>query len=258
MSYPLTAKQEQIRRSAREVCSGYPCEYWRELDRTATYPPEFVRTLTEGGWLAALIPKEYGGPGLGVLEASLILEEIHASGGNAAACHAQMYTMGVLARQRRTEEAHPAGARRRATAPAGLRRHGADNGVRHDENSDPGGEARRPLYRAWPEGVHLAHRAFGPPAPARPHHAPSGSAPEDRRPIDPARRPGRSGRARTRDPPPAHNGQPPYLRGFPVLVPADGLPLRPRAGGLRPPHRPEAGRPVPRWRPRTRTSRRPA
>ncbi len=104
MSYPLTAEQEQIRRSVREVCSGYPCEYWRELDRTATYPTEFVRTLTEGGWLAALIPEEYGGPGLGVLEASLVVEEINASGGNAAACHAQMYTMDVLTRRGSDEQ----------------------------------------------------------------------------------------------------------------------------------------------------------
>ena len=94
----LTDEQEAIRRSVRELCKQYPDEYWREIDEQRAYPGAFVRTLTDAGYLAALIPPEYGGAGLGVLEAGLILEEINRSGGNAAACHAQMYIMGTLLR----------------------------------------------------------------------------------------------------------------------------------------------------------------
>ena len=99
MSYPLTAEQQQIREGVREVCADYPGEYWRELDQRHGYPTKFVDALTAGGWLAALIPERYGGGGLGILEASLIMEAINASGGNAAACHAQMYIMDVLTRR---------------------------------------------------------------------------------------------------------------------------------------------------------------
>ena len=87
----------EIRRAVRGLCEGFPGEYWRSLEPDR-YPEEFVRALTEHGWLAALIPAEHGGAGLGLTAASVILEEIHASGGNAAACHAQMYTMGTLLR----------------------------------------------------------------------------------------------------------------------------------------------------------------
>jgi acyl-CoA dehydrogenase len=98
LPFELTAEQEQIRRAVREICQDFPGDYWRSLDRNQEYPSEFVATLTAGGWLAALIPEEYGGIGVGLLEASLILEEINRSGGNAAACHAQMYIMGTMLR----------------------------------------------------------------------------------------------------------------------------------------------------------------
>lgn len=98
MDFEFTSEQENIRSAVRELCSHYPGEYWRELDARHAYPEEFVAALTEGGWLAALIPEEYGGIGVGMLEASIIMEEINRSGGNAAACHAQMYIMGSLLR----------------------------------------------------------------------------------------------------------------------------------------------------------------
>jgi acyl-CoA dehydrogenase len=98
MEFRLSEEQEKIRRNVREVCEQYPDEYWRELDRERRYPEEFVRALTEARWLGALIPGEYGGLGLGVIEASIILEEINRSGANGGACHAQMYTMGTLIR----------------------------------------------------------------------------------------------------------------------------------------------------------------
>jgi acyl-CoA dehydrogenase len=104
VDFRLTPEQEQIRQSVREIVKGFPGEYWQKLDRDLGYPTEFVRALTEGGWLAALIPEEYGGIGLGVLEASLILEEINRSPGNSAVCHAQMYVMGTLLRHGSEEQ----------------------------------------------------------------------------------------------------------------------------------------------------------
>jgi acyl-CoA dehydrogenase len=97
MDFAIPDDVEEIRRAIREVCSDFPGEYWRDLEPDQ-YPTEFVRTLTEQGWLAALIPEEFGGAGLGITAASVILEEINHSGGNAAACHAQMYIMGTILR----------------------------------------------------------------------------------------------------------------------------------------------------------------
>src|SRR5438477_5217318 len=88
----------QIRESVRALCGKFPGEYWRALDRERAYPTEFVTALTKAGFLAALIPEEYGGSGLSMPAAAAIMEEIQAAGGNGAACHAQMYTMGTLLR----------------------------------------------------------------------------------------------------------------------------------------------------------------
>jgi acyl-CoA dehydrogenase len=89
-------QRQAIRDAVRRICSGFPDSYWREIDRKAEYPDAFVKALTDSGYLAALIPEEFEGAGLGMAEASIILEEINRSGGNALACHAQMYTMGTL------------------------------------------------------------------------------------------------------------------------------------------------------------------
>ena len=88
----------QIRESVRTLCAKFPGEYWRSLDRERAYPTEFVAALTKAGFLAALIPEQYGGSGLSMTAAAVIMEEIQASGCNGAACHAQMYTMGTLLR----------------------------------------------------------------------------------------------------------------------------------------------------------------
>ncbi len=85
-----------LRAGVREVCAGFPDSYWRELDRKREYPEAFVRAMTEAGYLGALIPEEYGGWGLGLAEASIILEEVNRCGGNAGPSHAQMYIMGTL------------------------------------------------------------------------------------------------------------------------------------------------------------------
>ena len=90
--------QQAIRKSVRELCSDFPDAYWRKVDKAEEYPEAFVKAVTKSGYLAALIPEEYGGAGMGITEASIILEEINGAGANSAACHAQMYTMGTLLR----------------------------------------------------------------------------------------------------------------------------------------------------------------
>jgi acyl-CoA dehydrogenase len=104
MDFNLTQEQLQIREEIRKVCREFPDTYWREIDSKKDYPENFVRKLSELGWLAALIPEEYGGTGLGITEASIILEEINRSGGVATPCHAQMYTMGTLLRHGNEEQ----------------------------------------------------------------------------------------------------------------------------------------------------------
>jgi len=94
----------EIREQVRRLCADFPGEYWRRLDRERAYPGDFVRALTEAGYLAVLIPEEYGGSGLGVSAACAVLEEIQRSGANGAACHAQMYIMGSLLRHGSDEQ----------------------------------------------------------------------------------------------------------------------------------------------------------
>jgi acyl-CoA dehydrogenase len=95
---PTSDKYQDIREAVRALCAGFPDEYHRKVDEQRGYPEAFVEALTKAGWLAAMIPQEYGGSGLGLTEASVIMEEINRSGGNAGACHGQMYNMGTLLR----------------------------------------------------------------------------------------------------------------------------------------------------------------
>jgi acyl-CoA dehydrogenase len=94
----MTELHQDLRAGVRDLCRNFPDTYWRELDAGRAYPAAFVKALTDAGYLAALIPEAYGGAGLGIAEASIILEEINRSGANSGACHAQMYTMGTLLR----------------------------------------------------------------------------------------------------------------------------------------------------------------
>ncbi len=98
MDLPAPDRYQDIRDGMRDLCSRYPDAYWLEVDEKRGYPEAFVDALTEAGWLAALIPQEYGGSGLGLAEASVIMEEINRNGGNAGSCHGQMYNMGTLLR----------------------------------------------------------------------------------------------------------------------------------------------------------------
>ena len=100
----MTENFQDIRDAVAALCRGFRGEYWREKDRERAYPDEFVSALTESGFLAVLIPEEYGGSGLGITEASVILGEIHLQGCNAGACHAQMYTMGTVLRHGSEEQ----------------------------------------------------------------------------------------------------------------------------------------------------------
>jgi acyl-CoA dehydrogenase len=95
---------QDIREAVRALCAEFPAEYFRKIDEARAYPEEFVTALTQAGWLAALIPEEYGGSGLGLLEASVIMEEINRAGGNSGACHGQMYNMGTLLRHGSKEQ----------------------------------------------------------------------------------------------------------------------------------------------------------
>jgi acyl-CoA dehydrogenase len=104
MDSSVTEDRQAIRDSVRTLCRDFPDTYWREVDKKEEYPQAFVDALTKSGYLAALIPEEYGGAGLGITEASIILEEMNRSGGNSGACHAQMYIMGALLRHGNEEQ----------------------------------------------------------------------------------------------------------------------------------------------------------
>ena len=93
-----TDQYQDVRDAIRDLCGAFPPEYFRRIDEARGYPEEFVAALTKAGWLAALIPQDYGGSGLGLTEASVIMEEINRAGGNSGACHGQMYNMGTLLR----------------------------------------------------------------------------------------------------------------------------------------------------------------
>ncbi|MFZ5557096.1 MAG: acyl-CoA dehydrogenase family protein [Pseudomonadota bacterium] len=98
MEFEGARSHPELRSAVRALCETFGSDYWQRVDEERAYPEAFVKALTEAGWLSALIPEEYGGAGLGIAEASVILEEINRSGGNSGACHAQMYVMGTVLR----------------------------------------------------------------------------------------------------------------------------------------------------------------
>src|SRR5688572_6629848 len=95
---PIHDPHVELRDGIRALCAGFPDAYHRQIDAQRGYPEAFVDALTKAGWLAAMIPRAYGGAGLGLTEASVIMEEINRCGGNSGACHGQMYNMGTLVR----------------------------------------------------------------------------------------------------------------------------------------------------------------
>src|SRR5260221_8406158 len=104
MENPYAPTHPEIRDAIRQLCLKFDGAYWRSLDRERGYPTKFVKALTDAGWLATLIPEEYGGAGLGISAAAAVLEEVQRAGCNGAACHAQMYTMGTVLRHGSAEQ----------------------------------------------------------------------------------------------------------------------------------------------------------
>ena len=294
MDQPLpTDPHAEIRDEVAKLCARFPGEYWRKLDRDRAYPTEFVHALTEAGYLAALIPEEYGGAGLPLSAAAAILETIHAEGCNGAACHAQMYIMGTILRHGspQAEAGVPAEDRHRRTAPAGVRRHRADQRHRHHLAAHLRQTRRRPLRGERPEGLDQPRRALRPDAAARAHHAARPGEAAHRRAVHLHRRHARQRRPRPDHPADPHHDEPqlhrdllrqhgragrePGRRGRPrlplhprrherrapadrrrmhrrcALVPEEGHRLRARPPGVRPADRAEPGHPVP-ARPRLR------
>ena len=199
---PSAELHQDLRRAVRDLCRAFPDVYWRELDAARAYPDAFVKALTQAGYLAALIPEEYGGSGLGIAEAAIILEEINRSGGNAGACHAQMYTMGTLLR-------HGSEAQKReflpriATGELRLQAFGVTEPTTGSDTTQLKTTATRqgrPLRRPRPESLDLARRAFRPAAAGRPDDADRAGEEAHRRVVDLAGRSARGGRARPDDP----------------------------------------------------------
>ncbi len=104
VNFAYSELQNDIRASVRQLCLRFDLDYWHTCDEQRSYPADFVRAMSEAGWLGVLIPEEYGGGGMGILEAAIVLEEINYSGGSSAACHAQMYTMGSVLRHGSEEQ----------------------------------------------------------------------------------------------------------------------------------------------------------
>src|SRR5438445_590051 len=183
MDFSLSDEQERYRAGIREVCAKFPDSYWRAVDVERRYPEKFVLALSDGGWLCVLIPTEYGGAGLGIVEACIVLEEINASGGNGAPCHAQMYTMGALLR-------HGSESQKRRYLPdiaAGRLRLQSMAGTEPEAGSDTSRIARCALVRrtvgrlrSRTDRIRAAHRRQpGRPVSDRPRlHARAGGLPD--------------------------------------------------------------------------------
>ena len=171
----------------RALCAGFPGEYWRALEPDR-YPEEFVAALTRDGWLAALVPEEYGGAGLSITAASVILEEINASGGNSGACHAQMYIMGTILRHGSDEQ------KRRylpriASGELRLQAFGVTEPTAGSDTTSiqtTADACRRRLGRARAEDLDVAGAVLGPDAPARAHDAGRPGREEDTRASRPS------------------------------------------------------------------------
>src|SRR5207237_8631534 len=160
----------ELRQSVRKICEKYPGAYWRGLEDAQAYPTAFVSELTEGGFLASLIPEEYGGSGLPLRAAAVILEEINASGCTASQGHAQMYNMGTILR-------HGSAAQKERYLPGiargELRLHGGDrthNRHRYDKDENSRDEKRPPLCRRRAKGFYRPNSAFGSDDPIGPDH----------------------------------------------------------------------------------------
>jgi alkylation response protein AidB-like acyl-CoA dehydrogenase len=175
---------QDIRDAVRALCAGFPDEYFRKVDEAARLPGSLCRCADQAGWMAALIPQEYGGSGLSMAEASVIMEEINRSGGNSGACHGQMYVMNAIVRSgsEAQKQKLPAAHRLGRVAHPVHGRDRADDRQRHHPAQDDGGEEGRPLGHQRAEGLDLAHPAQRHDDPAGAHHAAGRRAEALRRP----------------------------------------------------------------------------
>ena len=183
-----TDPHAEIRAEVAKLCARFPGEYWRNLDRDRIYPTEFVQALTEAGYLAALIPEEYGGAGLPLSAAAAILETIHAEGCNGAACHAQMYIMGTILRHgsaKQKQDYLP----KIATGELRLQAFGVTEPTSGTDTTilRTFAAARgRPIRGERPEGLDQPSRTLRPDAAAGAHHAARPDAKRDRRAYRPS------------------------------------------------------------------------
>ena len=167
-----TDQYQELREAVRDLCSRFPDEYHRKVDEERAYPEAFVDELTEAGWLAADIPDEYGGSGLGLTEASVIMEEINRSGGNSGACHGQMYNMGTLLRHgSEAQKRHTCPRSRPASCGCSRWRSPSPRPAPTPPRSRPRRCGRGPLRRQRPEGLDLPCPALRPDDPPGAHHA---------------------------------------------------------------------------------------
>ena len=143
LTMPIETNGPRSATASARSARSFRNDYWMKLDHAAEYPTAFVNALTEAGYLGCLIPEEYGGSGLPLSAGCAVLETIHETGCNAAACHAQMYTMGTVLKHGSEEQKRklPAGDRLGQAPPAGVRRHRADDRLRHHPAQDAGREA---------------------------------------------------------------------------------------------------------------------
>ena len=168
----MTDEYQEIREQIQKLCAQYPGEYWRDLDTKREYPTAFVKALTEAGYLSVLIPEEFGGSGLGITAAAVIMEEIQKAGCNGGACHAQMYTMGTILRHG-TDEQKQKYLPGIAAGDLRMQAFGVTeptSGTDTLSSAHHGGEERcRRLCRQRPENLDVAGRTFGPDAAACAH-----------------------------------------------------------------------------------------
>ena len=180
-----------IREGVRALCAEFDAAYWRKIDEEKGFPETFVKALTDAGWLAAMIPVEYGGSGLGLAEASVILEEVNRCGGNSGTVHGQMYNMFTLLRHG-SEAQKSYYLPKLANGELRLQSMGVTEpttGTDTTKIKTTAVSARRQVRDQRAEGVDLAHPAFRPDDPAGTHHAIGRGEEKVRRHVDLPRRP---------------------------------------------------------------------
>ncbi len=209
-----TDPHAEIREEVRKLCARFPGEYWRKLDQERGYPTEFVRALTEAGYLGALIPEEYGGAGLPLSAAAAILETVQAEGCNGAACHAQMYIMGTILRHG-TDQQKKTYLPKIATGELRLQAFGVTEPTSGTDTTSLrtfATQGGRSLHRQRPEGLDQPSRTLRPDAAAGADNAARSDRQTHRGPVHLHRRHAESARSWPDDPADPHDDEPQFDR----------------------------------------------